>query len=88
MTRPCRDWKPVAASVFRRRMSLVLQSLLPDPGSCQGPSPHQQGWDTKIGCAEPKFDEPGGGRLGHQKLERDQPIRRRLSNSSAERPRS
>jgi len=29
-------------------MSLVLQSLLPDPDSCQGPSPHQQGWDTKM----------------------------------------
>ena len=29
-------------------MSLVLQSLLPDPHSCQGTSPHQQGWDTKM----------------------------------------
>ena len=29
-------------------MSLVLQSVLPDPDSCQGPSPHQQGWDTKM----------------------------------------
>ena len=27
-------------------MSLVLQSLLPYPHSCQGTSPHQQGWDT------------------------------------------
>jgi transposase len=26
--RPCRDWKPVAASVTRPRMSLVLQPLL------------------------------------------------------------
>src|SRR5215207_4124454 len=41
--RPRRDWKPVAASVTRPRMSLVLQSLLPFPHSCQGPSPHQQG---------------------------------------------
>jgi len=29
-------------------MSLVLQSLLPDPDSCQGTSPYQQGWDTKM----------------------------------------
>src|SRR5262245_56408988 len=29
-------------------MSLVLQSLLPFPNSCQGTSPHQQGWDTKM----------------------------------------
>src|SRR5499426_1807399 len=29
-------------------MSLVLQSLLPCPNSCQGTSPHQQGWDTKM----------------------------------------
>ena len=29
-------------------MSLVLQSLLPDPDSCQGPSPHQQRWDKKM----------------------------------------
>src|SRR5262245_7068694 len=29
-------------------MSLVLQSLLPYPHSCQGTSPHQQGWDTKM----------------------------------------
>ena len=29
-------------------MSLVLQSLLPYPDSCQGTSPHQQGWDTKM----------------------------------------
>src|SRR5262245_16013243 len=29
-------------------MSLVLQSLLPYPNSCQGTSPHQQGWDTKM----------------------------------------
>jgi len=32
----------------RPRMSLVLQSLLPYPHSCQGTSPHQQGWDTKM----------------------------------------
>src|SRR5262249_56098173 len=25
-----------------------LQSLLPCPNSCQGTSPHQQGWDTKM----------------------------------------
>ena len=43
-----RDWKPVAASVFKPRMSLVLQSLLPHPNSCKGTSPHQQGWDTKM----------------------------------------
>ena len=48
MTRPHRDWKPVASSVFRPRMSLVLQSLLPYPNSCRGTSPHQQGWDTKM----------------------------------------
>lgn len=29
-------------------MSLVLQSLLPHPDSCQGTSPYQQGWDTKM----------------------------------------
>src|SRR5262249_5184798 len=29
-------------------MGLVLQSLLPYPHSCQGTSPHQQGWDTKM----------------------------------------
>jgi len=29
-------------------MSLVLQSFLPHPDSCKGPSPHQQGWDTKM----------------------------------------
>src|SRR5258705_13254196 len=29
-------------------MSLVLQSLLPYPHSCQGTSPHQQGRDTKM----------------------------------------
>src|SRR5829696_5018509 len=46
--RPRRDWKPVAASVTRPRMSLVLQSLLPYPDSCQGTSPHQQGRDTKM----------------------------------------
>ena len=45
---PHRDWKPVAASVFRPRVSLVLQSLLPYPDSCLGTSPHQQGWDTKM----------------------------------------
>ena len=45
---PRRDWKPVAASVFKPRMSLVLQSLLPHPDSCQGTSPYQQGWDTKM----------------------------------------
>jgi hypothetical protein len=33
---PRRDWKPVAASVFKPRMSLVLQSLLPHPDSCKG----------------------------------------------------
>ena len=46
--RPRRDWKPVAASVTRPRMSLVLQSLLPFPHSCQGPSPHQQGRDERM----------------------------------------
>src|SRR5262249_52570171 len=45
---PRRDWKPAAASDVRPRMSLVLQSLLPYPHSCQGTSPHQQGWDTKM----------------------------------------
>src|SRR4051812_50141153 len=29
-------------------MSLVLQSLLPFPHSCQGPSPHQQGRDERM----------------------------------------
>src|SRR5256886_11235738 len=29
-------------------MSLVLQALLRYPHSCQGTSPHQQGWDTKM----------------------------------------
>jgi hypothetical protein len=29
-------------------MSLVLQSFLPCPDSCQGTSPHQQGRDTKM----------------------------------------
>jgi transposase len=29
-------------------MSLVLQSFLPFPDSCQGPSPHQQGRDAKM----------------------------------------
>src|SRR5260370_11603221 len=29
-------------------MSLVLRSPLPYPNSCQGTSPHQQGWDTKM----------------------------------------
>src|SRR5262249_54742535 len=33
---PRRDWKPAAASDVRPRMSLVLQSLLPYPHSCQG----------------------------------------------------
>ena len=46
--RPRRDWKPVAASVTRPRMSLVLQSFLPFPHSCQGPSPHQQGRDARM----------------------------------------
>ena len=46
--RPRRDWKPVAASVTRPRMSLVLQSFLPFPHGCQGPSPHQQGRDARM----------------------------------------
>ena len=46
--RPRRDWKPVAASVIGPRMSLVLQSFLPFPHSCQGPSPHQQGRDERM----------------------------------------
>ena len=46
--RPRCDWKPVAASVTRPRMRLVLQSLLPFPHSCQGPSPHQQGRDERM----------------------------------------
>jgi hypothetical protein len=46
--RPRRDWKPAAASVHSPRMSLVLQSLLRCPDSCQGTSPHQQGRDTKM----------------------------------------
>src|SRR5713101_296493 len=29
-------------------MSLVLQPSLPYPNSCQGTSPHQQGWGTKM----------------------------------------
>src|SRR3954466_14369126 len=46
--RPRRDWKPVAASVTRPRMSLVLQSFLPFPHGCQGPSPHQQGREARM----------------------------------------
>src|SRR3954464_15068475 len=46
--RPRRDWKPVAASVTRPRMSLVLPSFLPFPHGCQGPSPHQQGRDARM----------------------------------------
>src|SRR5215217_8025853 len=46
--RPRRDWKPVAASVTRPRMSLVLQPFLPFPHGCQGPSPHQQGRDARM----------------------------------------
>src|SRR5215207_11535274 len=46
--RPRRDWKPVAASVTRPRMSLVLQPFLPFPHSCQGPNPHQQGRDARM----------------------------------------
>ena len=46
--RPHRGWKPVAASVTRPRMSLVLQPFLPFPHSCQGPSPHQQGRDARM----------------------------------------
>src|SRR5215211_6312052 len=46
--RPHRGWKPVAASVTRPRMSLVLQPFLPFPHSCQGPSPHQQGKHARM----------------------------------------
>src|SRR6187200_1083161 len=46
--RPHHGWKPVAASVTRPRMSLVLQPFLPFPHSCQGPSPHQQGRDARM----------------------------------------
>src|SRR4029453_17591087 len=46
--RPHRGWKPVAASVTRPRMSLVLQPFFPFPHSCQGPSPHQQGRDARM----------------------------------------
>src|SRR3954452_13140258 len=46
--RPGRGWKPVAASVTRPRMSLVLQPFLPFPHGCQGPSPHQQGRDARM----------------------------------------
>src|SRR6516164_7862425 len=46
--RPRRDWKPAAASALKPRMSLVLQSLLPFPDSCQGRNPHQQGRATKM----------------------------------------
>jgi hypothetical protein len=45
---PRHDWKPVAASVTRPRMSLVLQPFLPFPHGCQGPSPHQQGRDARM----------------------------------------
>ena len=45
---PRRDRKPAGVSDIRPRVSLVLQSLLPYPHSCQGTSPHQQGWDTKM----------------------------------------
>ena len=47
--RPRRDWKPAAASDCKPRMSLELQSFLPNPNSCLGTSPHQQGRDTKMG---------------------------------------
>src|SRR3954469_19762010 len=46
--RPHHGWKPVAASVTRPRMSLVLQPFLPFPHGCQGPSPHQQGRDARM----------------------------------------
>src|SRR4051794_7882875 len=46
--RPRRDWKPVAASVDRPRVSQVLQSFLPFPDGCQGTSPYQQGRGTKM----------------------------------------
>ena len=46
--RPHRDWKPVVASALKPRMSLVLQSLLPLPDSCQGRNPHQQGRGMKM----------------------------------------
>src|SRR5262249_2112573 len=45
---PRRDRKPAGVSDIRPRVSLVLRSLLPYPNSCQGTSPHQQGWDTKM----------------------------------------
>jgi hypothetical protein len=42
------DKKITGVSDMRPRVSLVLRSLLPYPNSCQGTSPHQQGWDTKM----------------------------------------
>src|SRR5690348_13517316 len=41
-------WKTAVFSEVTPRMSLVLQSFLQYPNSCQGTSPHQQGWDTKM----------------------------------------
>src|SRR5258707_1272982 len=41
-----RVWKK--RSEQNPRLSLELRSLLPYPDSCLGPSPHQQGRDTKM----------------------------------------
>jgi transposase len=46
--RPRHDWKPAGASDPNPRMSFELQSFLPNPNSCLGTSPHQQGRDTKM----------------------------------------
>src|SRR5215471_14269497 len=46
--RPRRDRKPAAVLDRKPRMSLELQSLLPNPNSCLGTSPHQQGRGTKM----------------------------------------
>ena len=45
---PHHGWKTAVVSDVTPRMSLVLQLFLPDPNSCLGTSPHQQGWDTKM----------------------------------------
>ena len=45
---PHHGWKTAVVSDVTPRMSLALQSFLPYPNSCQGTSPHQQGWDTKM----------------------------------------
>src|SRR5215471_14786300 len=46
--RPRRDRKPAAVLDRKPRMSLELRSFLPNPNSCLGMNPHQQGRGTKM----------------------------------------